>query len=75
MKVAVFDFYRGGADLVESGNDRAVAVVLSEKDRENIANMVPGATVYASFPDAMDRDDILERLQSWLDDLKRLGPG
>lgn len=54
-KVVVFD-----------GEDVPVAVILTDKDRENIANMAPGATIYCVFPD----DVPVPVIQQWLDVLK-----
>jgi len=50
----------------ETGRVVAVAVVLTPKDRENIANMAPEATVYACFEEGVSK----ERISGWLDFLK-----
>jgi hypothetical protein len=51
---------------VYSANDCPVAVILTKKDRENIANMHPEATVYAAFPD----DTPIPDMQKWVEHLK-----
>lgn len=65
MRVAIMQ--PGDVQVIADGDDKPVAVVLTEKDRENIANMAPGATVYCVFPD----DASVPLIQAWLESLKR----
>jgi hypothetical protein len=64
MKIAV----KSDHGTVLYGPESVIAVVLTRKDRENIANMLPEATVYCTFPDdpAPDR----EAISDWLQTLK-----
>lgn len=55
-----------GKRLVD-GADLPVAVVLTEADKRNIANMAPDASVYCVFPDSFDVGEI----QRWLEELKK----
>ena len=59
MKIAVGGKVLDGAVL-------PVAVILTDKDRENIRNMAKGATVYACFPDNTPVED----MERWVDFLK-----
>lgn len=52
--------------VVFDGEQVPVAVILTDKDRENIANMAPGATIYCVFPDSI----AVPVIQQWLDKLK-----
>lgn len=49
-----------------SGGVVGVAVVLTEKDKANISNMHPDATVYAMLKDGMPR----EVVDQWMDRVK-----
>lgn len=66
MRVEVF----GLGQLSADGNDVPVAVILTPKDKENIASMHPDATIYCVYPDSIPPD----RIQVWLDDLKGRTP-
>lgn len=48
----------------EVGPGQPIAVELTLKDRDNIANMHPEATRYGVFPDGMTSDD----MRAWLGD-------
>ncbi len=43
---------------VYSGDVEPVMVILSEKDKENIANMDPKATKYCEYPDSVPKEEI-----------------
>lgn len=47
-------------DTIYQGKDQPVMVVLTDKDKENIANMLPEATKYCEFPDSMTEDEAQE---------------
>lgn len=66
MKIARYKD-QASPGLVTDGQRWPVAVILTDKDKQNIASMAPGATVYASFPDDWHPNTIAE----WLDLLKR----
>jgi hypothetical protein len=44
-------------------NDQPIMIILTKKDKENIANMDPTATRYCSYPDTMDP----EKIKKWMD--------
>jgi len=46
------------------GEECAVMVELTDKDRENIANMSPVCNRYCVYPDKMDADDV----DKWMKD-------
>ena len=52
-----------GNEIYEA-NDVPVMVILSEKDKENIANMLPEATKYCAYPEGTDR----ELIADWMED-------
>lgn len=54
----------------EASPGTMIVVELTERDRQNIADMVPGATLYSMFDDSEDRD----RMVDLLDELKHGGP-
>ena len=39
-------------------NKEPIMLILNDKDKENIKNMHPSATMFCSFPDGMDRHEI-----------------
>ena len=41
---------------IYDGEDEPVLVILSDSDKENIANMLPTATKYCSYPKDYDGD-------------------
>ena len=45
-------------EKVYDGNDVPVMVILSDDDKENIANMLPTATKYCSYPEGYDETKI-----------------
>jgi hypothetical protein len=47
-------------DTVYDGQEAPVMVVLTPKDKENIANMAPEATAYCCYPDGMDDGEVLQ---------------
>ena len=50
---------------------RPIAIVLSDKDKENIANMARDADTYCVYPDTMSQEDI----SVWLKFVKTLEQG
>jgi hypothetical protein len=48
----------------------SIAVVLTPKDKENIANMHPDATIYCCFPDSHPVGYVA-LIQRWLEQLKK----
>lgn len=46
-------------------NQTPVMVILTEKDKQNILNMLPEATKYCAYPEEMDQEEI----QEWMDDI------
>lgn len=48
---------------VFDGSKEPVMVVLTKKDKENIANMLPEATKYCEFPDNYKEEDIKEYMK------------
>jgi hypothetical protein len=56
-------------DKVYSSQDQPIMVVLAEQDKRNIANMLPDATRYAEFSDALGWTD--EQKFQWM---RELGP-
>ncbi|MBT6049600.1 hypothetical protein HN803_03170 [candidate division WWE3 bacterium] len=42
------------------GDDEPVMVILTNKDKENIANMAKGCQKYCEHPDTMDDEEIYE---------------
>jgi hypothetical protein len=47
-------------DKVYDSEKEPIMVILSESDRVNISNMLPCATKYCSFPDAMSLEYVKE---------------
>jgi len=45
-------------DKVFDSEEQPIMVVLDDKDKENISNMLPEATKYCSFPSDMKLDEI-----------------
>jgi Ca2+-binding RTX toxin-like protein len=46
-------------DRIYDGNDEPVMVILSDKDKENIANMLPEYDKYCAYPQEMSQEEIL----------------
>ena len=44
-------------DTVYDAEEQPVMVILSAKDKENIASMMPEDTKYLAFPDGMNKDE------------------
>jgi len=44
-------------DKIYDGAKEPVMAILSDSDKENIANMHPDATKYLSYPDTMSKED------------------
>ena len=42
------------------GDDEPVMVILTNKDKQNIANMAKGCQKYCEHPDTMDDEEIYE---------------
>ena len=51
-----------GEAIYDSENEQLM-VILSAADKENIRNMMPEATCYASFPDCWGNDD---KMRAWM---------
>lgn len=51
-------------DRVIDPNDQPVMVILTPKDKENIANMEPSATKYCAFPAGIDP----EVIKAWMEE-------
>jgi len=51
-----------GEAIYDSENE-PLMVILSAADKENIRNMMPEATCYASFPDCWGNDD---KMRAWM---------
>ena len=45
-------------EKIYDGNDVPVMVILTEEDKKNIANMLPTATKYCSYPEGYDETKI-----------------
>lgn len=45
-------------DLIANSEDQPVMVVLSDQDKENIANMLPECHKYCSFPENRKESEI-----------------
>jgi len=43
---------------IYSSADQPIMVILTEKDKENIANMLPEATMYCGYPEGMPAEEI-----------------
>ena len=50
---------------VYSGDIEPVMIIISEGEREQIANMAPGATKYCVYPDTWSVEDI----KKWMADI------
>ena len=58
MKIAV-------AGKLFDPNFYAMILILTDKDKENIANMDPEATMYYAYPDGFSAKDIQRFLDDW----------
>lgn len=47
-------------DRIYDPEDEPILVILSDTDKANIANMDKTCTMYCSFPEGSDPDDILK---------------
>lgn len=45
-------------------NEEPIMVILDPEDKSNIANMLPEATKYASFPDSSTEEEIKEFMKT-----------
>jgi len=45
-------------DKVYSSEDQPIMVILSDKDKDNITNMLPEAHKYCEYPDDMDPKEV-----------------
>lgn len=45
-------------DTIYDSETEPIMVILSESDKQNIANMLPEATKYCSYPDTIPTDEI-----------------
>lgn len=43
---------------IYDAEDEPIMIILTDKDKKNIKNMLPTATKYCSYPDNYDSDDI-----------------
>jgi len=57
MKVKIFD-------TIYDSEIQPVMVILNDKDKENIKNMLPEATKYCGYPAGADKDEILKWMQA-----------
>ena len=46
-------------DKVYSAEDQPVMIILTDKDKKAIADMVPGATKYCAYPESVDQVQII----------------
>jgi hypothetical protein len=44
-------------DKIYDGANEPIMIILSDTDKSNIANMLPKATKYLSYPDSMSVED------------------
>jgi len=51
-------------DKTYDSNNEPIMIILSKRDKSNIANMIDSANKYCSYPDWMDREDI----RKWMDE-------
>lgn len=54
----------------KDGNQIAFAIMLTPKDKENIASMAEDATIYCTFYDDQDPAEIAE-IEDWMESLKQ----
>jgi len=52
-------------DKVYSSEAQPIMVILTDKDKQNIANMLPECPNYCEYPDGMDGDEVLK----WMDEV------
>ncbi len=53
-------------DKVYGSGKQPIMVILTERDKENIANMIPSATRYAAYdPEVMTSEEALE----WMEEI------
>lgn len=52
-------------DVVYDAAIQPIMVIFSDADKQNIANMLPEATKYCSFPDTIPSEEIIK----WMDDV------
>jgi len=51
-------------DKIYDGENEPVMVILTDQDRENIKNMVPGATKYCMYPEKFKLEEIKEFMKT-----------
>ena len=73
MKLAIYG--APGAEKTLSMYDAAIAVILSDDDKRNIATMAPDATIYCAFfrtgeGDGTAREFGIDEVKEWLVRLK-----
>jgi hypothetical protein len=56
-------------DRLEDGKYLPIAVVLTQQDKENIANMAPDDTIYAQYPSELLLSEA--QMREWIETLKR----
>ena len=50
-------------EKIYDSTDEPIMVILSDKDKENIKNMLPECSKYCSFPDTHNTDEILDWME------------
>ena len=51
-------------DVIYDGEEEPVMVILTDQDKENIKNMVPGATKYCMYPENFKVEEIKEFMKT-----------
>jgi len=50
-------------DKIYDGAKELIMIALTDRDKQNIANMLPECNVYAKFPDSVDLNVVLETMK------------
>jgi len=50
-------------DRVYNGEEEPVMVILTDKDKENIAKMLPECAKYCEHPDGMDDEEVYKWME------------
>ena len=45
-------------NIVYDPNEQPIMIILSDKDKENITNMLPSATKYICYPQSMSAEEV-----------------
>jgi len=51
-------------DTIYNASEEPIMVILTKKDKENIANMLPEATKYAGAPDTFGEQELKEWMKT-----------